>query len=270
MSALSDATRFANVETANDPAALVAFLDARTGIEGEREVKELELAMLRIGPGLQILDVGCGTGDDAREIAALLGPNGKVTGIDVSPTMIAEARKRSLPNSLPVEFTEGSALDLPFAGDSFDRVRTDRVLVHLREPAQALAEMVRVVRPGGRVVVSELDLGTQFLDSRNPLTTQKVLSTFADRTASGRIGRALPRLLGEAGLSDIECAPRVIRTNLKFFERIVGGHLGNPDVANQFDKVDLDTWWQDLAAADAAGCFNYGVTVLTVSGRKGA
>jgi SAM-dependent methyltransferase len=94
MSAPSDATRFANVETANDPAALVAFLDARTGIEGERQVKELELAMLRVGPGLQILDVGCGTGDDAREIAALLGPKGKVTGIDVSPTMIAEARDR--------------------------------------------------------------------------------------------------------------------------------------------------------------------------------
>ena len=268
MSALSDATRFANVEATHDPAALVAFLDARTGIEGEREVKELELAMLRVGPGLQILDVGCGTGDDAREIAALLGPKGKVTGVDVSPTMIAEARKRSLPNSLPVEFTEGSALDLPFAGESFDRVRTDRVLVHLREPAQALAEMVRVVRSGGRVVVSELDLGTQFLDSRNPLTTQKVLSTFADQTASGRIGRALPRLLGEAGLSDIECVPRVIRTNLKFFERIVGGHLGNPDIAKEFGTGELDAWWQDLAAADVAGCFNYGVTVLTVAGRK--
>jgi len=268
MSALSDATRFANVEATHDPAALVAFLDARTGIEGEREVKELELAMLRVGPGLQILDVGCGTGDDVRKIAALLGPKGKVTGIDVSPTMIAEARKRSLPNNLPVEFTEGSALDLPFAGDSFDRVRTDRVLVHLREPAQALAEMARVVRPGGRVVVSELDLGTQFLDSRNEQTTQKVLSSFADHTASGLIGRALPRLLGEAALSDIECAPRVIRTNLKFFERIVGGHLGNPDVANQFDKDELDAWWQDLAAADAAGRFNYGVTVLTVAGRK--
>jgi hypothetical protein len=66
----------------------------------------------------------------------------------------------------------------------------------------------------------------------------------------------------------IDCAPRVIRTNLKFFERIVGGRLGNPDVASQFDKGELDAWWQDLAAADAAGHFNYGVTVLTVSGRK--
>ena len=270
MSVLSDATRFANVEATHDPASLVAFLDARTAIEGERQVKDIELAMLRVEPELAILDVGCGTGDDAREIAARLGPKGRVTGIDISPTMVAEARQRSLPVALPVEFVEGSALDLPFPDESFDRVRTDRVLVHLREPAQALNEMVRVARSSGRVVVSELDLGTQFLDSRNQQTTQKVLRSFADRTVSGRIGRALPRLLGEAGLSDIECVPLVIRTNLQFFQRIIGGHLGNPEIAKEFGAGELDVWWIDLAAADAAGCFNYGVTVLTASGRKGA
>ena len=268
MPAPSDATRFANVEATHDPAALVAFLDARTGIEGEREVKELELAMLRVGPGLQILDVGCGTGDDAREIAALLGPKGKVTGVDVSPSMIAEARKRSQATALPAEFVEGSALDLPFDGENFDRVRTDRVLVHLAEPVRALREMMRVLRRGGRLVVSELDLGTQFLDSRNPETTQKVLNSFADRTVSGRIGRTLPRLFDDAGLSEINCVPRVIRTNLQFFHRIIDGHFGNPEIAIQFSKGELDIWWQDLAAADAAGCFNYGVTVLTASGRK--
>ena len=116
--------------------------------------------------------------------------------------------------------------------------------------------------------MSELDLGTQFLDSRNRETTQTVLRSFADQTASGRIGRALPRLLGEAGLSDIECVPRVIRTNLKFFHRIIDGHLGNPEIAKEFDSGELDAWWQDLAASDAAGCFNYGVTVLTVAGRR--
>jgi ubiquinone/menaquinone biosynthesis C-methylase UbiE len=270
MPALSDATRFSNVEATHDPAALVAFLDARTGIEGERQVKEIELAMLRLEPGLAVLDVGCGTGDDAREIAALVGLEGRVVGVDVSPTMIGEARKRSLATDARIEFIEGSALALPYPDESFDRVRTDRVLVHLQEPARALAEMVRVVRPGGRVVVSELDLGTQFLDSRDQQTTQRVLSSFADRTVSGRIGRALPRLLGEAGLSDIECAPRVIRTNLKFFHRMIDGHLGHPDVVKEFGKGELDAWWQDLAAADAAARFNYGVTVLTVAGRKGA
>src|SRR5438552_2254088 len=69
MSAKSDGTRFANVEGTENPGALVTFLDARASIEGEREIKELELAMLELNPGNRVLDVGCGTGDDAREIA---------------------------------------------------------------------------------------------------------------------------------------------------------------------------------------------------------
>ena len=74
MSAKSDGTRFANVEGTENPGALVTFLDSRASIEGEREIKELELAMLELNPGNRVLDVGCGTGDDAREIAALVGP----------------------------------------------------------------------------------------------------------------------------------------------------------------------------------------------------
>jgi len=75
------------------------------------------------------------------------------------------------------------------------------------------------------------------------------------------MGASLPKIR-RAGVSNR------LDINLKLFERIVGGHLGNPDMANQFDKGELDAWWKDLAAADAAGCFNYGVTVLTVSGGK--
>ncbi len=151
MSTKSDGTQFANVEGTENPGAFVTFLDARAGIEGERQIKELELAMLELKPGHHVLDLGCGTGDDAREIGALVGPKGKVVGLDVSPTMIAEARKRALSTDLPVKFIEGDALNLPFPSESFDRVRTDRVLVHLRKPGKALAEMVRVTRVARRV-----------------------------------------------------------------------------------------------------------------------
>ena|SRR5438128_565777 len=268
MSAKSDGTRFANVEGTENPGALVTFLDARASIEGEREIKELKLAMLELNPGNRVLDVGCGTGDDAREIAALVGPTGTVVGLDASATMVAEARKRALATELSIEFIEADALNLPFPNESFDRLRTDRVLVHLREPGRALAEMVRVTRVGGRVVVSELDFGTQFLDCAYRGTTRKVLTSFADRAASGWIGGALPRMLCEAGLSDVKCAPRVIRTSLKFLHRIMDGHLEAPVVADQFDEGELAIWWHNLATAEAAGHFNNGVTIFTAVGRK--
>ncbi len=268
MSTKSDGTQFANVEGTENPGAFVTFLDARAGIEGERQIKELELAMLELKPGHHVLDLGCGTGDDAREIGALVGPKGKVVGLDVSPTMIAEARKRVLSTDLPVKFIEGDALNLPFPSESFDRVRTDRVLGHLRKPGKALAEMVRVTRVGGRVVVSELDFGTQFLDSPHRETTRKAFTSFAERAASGWIGGALPRMLRETGLSDVECEPRVIRPSLKFLHRIMDGHLESPEVVNQFGDGELATWWQSLAAAEAAGHFHNGVTIFTAKGQK--
>jgi len=117
MSAKSDGTRFANVEGTENPGALVTFLDSRASIEGEREIKELELAMLELNPGNRVLDVGCGTGDDAREIAALVGPTGTVVGLDASATMVAEARKRALATELSIEFIEADALNLPFPNE---------------------------------------------------------------------------------------------------------------------------------------------------------
>ena len=154
-----DATQFTRVDDTRDTSFFVQFLDARTGIEGERQVKELEMTMLAVDPGACVLDVGCGTGDDAREIAGLVGPNGKVVGLDSSAAMVEESRKRTSSSSLPVEFVQGDVYKLQFPDRSFDRTRADRVFVHLQDPERALDEMVRVLKPGGRVVVSDVTWG---------------------------------------------------------------------------------------------------------------
>src|SRR4051812_8849468 len=86
---------FTNVDAVQDPNYFVEFLDARTSIEGERAVKELVLSMLALENGHSVLDVGCGTGDDTREIARLVAPHGRVVGIDFSAAMIAESRRRT-------------------------------------------------------------------------------------------------------------------------------------------------------------------------------
>lgn len=263
-----DATQFTRVDDARDTSFFVQFLDARTGIEGERQVKELEIAVLAVDPGACVLDVGCGTGDDAREIAGLVGPNGKVVGLDSSAAMVEESRKRASSSSLPVEFVQGDAYKLQFPDRSFDRTRADRVFVHLQDPERALDEMVRVLKPGGRVVVSDVDMGTCFIDSVHHETTRKVLNSFTDSLGSGWVGRSLPRMSRQAGLLDVECAPGVLRASLVFLHKLLDGHLADARVAGSFATGELALWWEDLTRAEGEGHLHWGFSVFTVVGRK--
>src|SRR6266545_1847272 len=154
------ATGFTEIDKTQDHSFFVEFLDARTGIEGERAVKELVLEMLALEKGLSVLDVGCGAGDDAREIAGIVAPQGNVVGLDYSAAMIQESRLRARDSKLPVEFVQDDACAMQLPDGSFDRARADRVFVHLKEPERALAEMMRVLKPGGRIVVTDVDTGT--------------------------------------------------------------------------------------------------------------
>src|SRR5208283_3069410 len=98
---------FTQVDQTSDPRFFIEFLDARKTIEGEREVKQLILEMLDLKPGVRVLDVGCGTGDDVREIAGRAGGSGQIVGIDPSDALIAESKRRSVGSNLPVEFAIG-------------------------------------------------------------------------------------------------------------------------------------------------------------------
>jgi ubiquinone/menaquinone biosynthesis C-methylase UbiE len=124
-----DPSEFIKVDQTSDPRYLIEFLDARKTIEGEREIKQLVLDLLDLRLGAHVLDVGCGTGDDAREIAGRVGAAGRVIGIDPSEVMIAEAKQRAPVSVAPLEFRTGDARKLDFPDSSFDAVRTDRVLI---------------------------------------------------------------------------------------------------------------------------------------------
>jgi len=98
--------------------------------------------------GERVLDVACGTGTST---AALAKRGARVVGVDFSAGMIAEARRRH-PD---LEFVEGDAQALPFGADEFDSVTVSFGLRNFADPHAALAEMYRVLKPGGRIVVTE-------------------------------------------------------------------------------------------------------------------
>ena len=108
---------------------------------------------VRLVPGDRVLDVACGTGAVAQECARRVRPNGAVVGLDRSPDMLAVAR-RKLPD---LELREGRAEALPFDDDAFDVVTCQFGLMFFDDRHQALREMRRVLKPGGRLAVAVWD-----------------------------------------------------------------------------------------------------------------
>jgi ubiquinone/menaquinone biosynthesis C-methylase UbiE len=105
-------------------------------------------------PGERVLDVGCGTGIVAREVASRLGASGGVTAIDLSANMLAVARAAAAREGLTIEWCEGNAEQLPFHDGAFDLVLCQFALMFVSDKAAAVSEMRRVVAKSGRVLVS--------------------------------------------------------------------------------------------------------------------
>jgi ubiquinone/menaquinone biosynthesis C-methylase UbiE len=102
------------------------------------------------GRALEALDVGCGTGFLSFELAARAH---RVTGVDFAPAMIAEARRKAAARAATIRFEEGDAEQLRFASASFDLVISRHVLWTLAHPEAAIGEWIRVLGPGGRLVI---------------------------------------------------------------------------------------------------------------------
>ncbi|HEX8118516.1 MAG TPA: methyltransferase domain-containing protein, partial [Pyrinomonadaceae bacterium] len=135
-----------------DPRRYVRLMDmARGGRDGDPAQYRGVFDTLAVVEGERVLDVGCGTGGAVRALAATVGGVGRVVGLDVSRTMVEEARARAAGSPAPVEFRAADAHALPFPDASFDAAYSLRVFEIIGEPRRALSEMARVLRPGGRL-----------------------------------------------------------------------------------------------------------------------
>jgi demethylmenaquinone methyltransferase / 2-methoxy-6-polyprenyl-1,4-benzoquinol methylase len=117
--------------------------------------------LARVGPGGRVLDVATGTGDLAVELTRRVGPGGEVVGTDFSEEMLARARQKAAARGLDIAFEWGNALELPYASDRFDAATVGFGARNFSDLDRGLAEMTRVVRPGGRVVVLEITTPTK-------------------------------------------------------------------------------------------------------------
>jgi demethylmenaquinone methyltransferase/2-methoxy-6-polyprenyl-1,4-benzoquinol methylase len=109
-----------------------------------------------LGPGDRALDTCCGTGDLALELRRRVGPSGRVVGLDFSAPMLELAEAKAAARGASVQWVQGNALELPFPDASFDAATVGFGVRNVADLAGAIAEMARVVRPGGAVAILEI------------------------------------------------------------------------------------------------------------------
>ena len=261
-------TDFTEVDHSADPDFFLRFLDEANKNPGMKAWKSAIADGLGLAPGAQLLDVGCGIGTDAFELAGKVGPDGSVTGVDFSEALIAEATRRAAGRDLPVRFEVGDAQNLRFPNRSFDAVRTERMLMHVPDARQALSEMARVLKPGGRMAVADFDWETQFCDSPHRDLTRRIALSFCDGMKNGWIGRQLPRLYGEIGMTEVAVSLQTVTVSHDFLHLLLGGHVARAVSAGILSEQEANLWWSHLAQANAEGTFLYGFTAFIVSGIK--
>ena len=261
-----DPSKFGAVDRVFDPAALIALLDGAKPMF--RAAKSVLLDRLALEHASAALDVGCGTGADVVEMAGRMPHGAKATGVDASEAMIAEASRRAAGSGAGVLFRLGDALDLPYPDDAFDVCRMETVLQHLADPLLALREMARVTRPGGRVGVLEMDLGTVLLDHPDRAVTQTVLSANADSMAQPWMGRQLPRLFREAGLTGLSVDPIVILSGPENFRAMIGPAVARLREEHVLTAEQARDWWSGLSEREDGDGFAAGATVFVVAGTR--
>ncbi len=264
-------TKWTSVDRTVDPSYFVDYLDNASAIEFFQAYKRKSYSLMNLREGHCALDLGCGAGDDALALAQIVGSTGRVVGIDNSETMIAEAKKRAEKIGGHVEFRLGDAHNLDFADNTFDGCRADRVFQHLKEPKQALSEMIRVARPGARIVINDPDWETLVVDIPNKSLTRRVLNYFCDETQNGWCGRELYRLFKTCGLFKISIVPMpLVLTDYATANKLFSLELTAEKMkkAGQLAATEVEEWSGYLRKAIETGTFFCSVTGFAVAGCK--
>ena len=229
---------------------------------------------MQIRPGHKVLDVGCGPGTDTILMAQLVSSTGQVMGVDYDNAMVIEAEARSEKTGVScwVKHECADATSLPFETGYFDSCRSERLFQHLLDPTGALAEMSRVTKTGGWVVVLDTDWGSGGIDTSEVDVERRLNRFYADRMLlNGYAGRQLYRLFKRQGFIDVsyEVFPTVLTNYILARQVWLLDELEREALAEKIITEDeLHRFQTSLEQADADGVFfGYGCMTL-VSGHK--
>jgi arsenite methyltransferase len=219
-------------------------------------------------PGERILDVGCGPGFYVAELLDEVGAEGSVVGIDGSGAMLAVAAHRCERHA-NVAFHEADVLSLPVEDASFDGALCVQVLEYVQDVQAALAEMYRALRPGGRLVVWDVDWATVSWHSSDPDRMARMLRAWDAHLAHPSLPRTLTAKLTAVGFDDVRMEGHTFAANefspdayagalVPVIERYVAGR-------DEIGEEELRAWVADQRELDERGefyfaCVQFGFT----------
>lgn len=203
-------------------AKLADTLELRGRTPAQVRLRQRFLRFVPIRPGQHVLEIGCGTGVVLRDLMALVGRRGEVTGLDSSRTMLTRARTlaRGVAGA-SLRLRHGDGNKLPFAPARFDVALAITVILHVADPLRVVKELARVTRAGGRVGLQDQDFGLVGAAHPDRALTDRILDGVAARIYEEPYsGRRLPALLRDAGLEDVRVLADVYQdTALTDFSR---------------------------------------------------
>lgn len=195
-------------------AALVTRFEARGKNPLFAKMLDDYLDAMRIARTARVLDMSCGTGLATRAIARGAGFGRHITGVDLSPYLVATAKRLASEEGLAdhVEFRAGDVRRLDFADGAFDALVAHTLLSHVEEPLSVLKEAARLVKPGGMIGIFDGDYASLTFDHADPVKGQAYGEALISALVTNpRVMRQLPRLLRAAGLELVTSFSTAVR-----------------------------------------------------------
>lgn len=261
---------FSRIDATGAAAEFIGYLDAARRSGPIAQAKQWSFEQLRLAAGQSVLDVGCGTGDDVATLAGMVGPSGHAVGIDSSESMVSESMRRH-GQVQGASFQRANAEQLPFESESFDGCRAERTLQHVADPKRALAEMSRVLKPGGRVALVEPDWEGLLLEGSDPDLSVVIWRSRLSSFQQPRIGRQLRTLLVQSGFIEVSIqAMAAVITDIKVVERNFEIEKAASAAANAgiVSTEDAERWLIELRNADREGRFLCSTLSFRAAGQK--
>jgi arsenite methyltransferase len=217
------------------------------------------LDALALQAGEQVVDVGSGPGLLAAEMAAQVGPAGRVVGLDLSDSMLALSRQRhaGLATNRCLRFLKADATRLPFADSTFDVAVSTQVYEYVPDVPAALAEVYRVLRPGGRVLILDTDWDSIVWAAGDQARMQRLLAAWADRFADPHLPRSLSWQLEGAGFH-VERREVLVLFNPEYdpntYSVANGQIMADFAVAQgRMPREEAEAWMRDLQGLGSQG-----------------